>query len=97
MKNSESKGKSLQNWLDEPENYAEVRSDLFALMSDLKQCKDKLSKLNNLGIVQEYFQEPVRTSVSSISDTIYLLGKINGFTLADDVLEVEGFAEDLAK
>ena len=76
-----------QAYMNEPDNYREIRIEVTNLMKALKDCKDRFKKIHDLPIVQEQFQEPGQTTLGSLSQAIYLLGEIHGYMLADDVLE----------
>lgn len=78
---------NVQAYMNEPTNYKEIRNEVTSLMTAIKNCKDRFKKINGLAIVQEQFQEPGKTTLSSLNQAIYLLGEIYGYMLADDVLE----------
>jgi hypothetical protein len=78
---------NVQAYMNEPKNYKEIRNEVTSLMTAIKSCKDRFKKINGLAIVQEQFQEPGETTLSSLNQAIYLLGEIYGYMLADDVLE----------
>ena len=76
-----------QAYMNEPDNYKEIRTEVTNLMAAIKDCKDRFKKIHDLPIVQEQFQEPGQTTMGSLNQAIYLLGEIHGYMLADDVLE----------
>lgn len=75
-----------QAYMNEPEDYKEIRNEVVSLMAAIKSCTDRFRKIHDLPIVQEQFQEPGQTTLGTLSQAIYLLGEIHGYILADDVL-----------
>lgn len=84
MKKNNSCGDSL---LNEPENYSDVRVKIQSLMDKLMDCKRELKEIAEIGVIQEQFSEESQTDLGNISQVIYSLGAIYGYTLADDTLE----------
>ena len=84
MKKNYSCGDSL---LNEPENYSDVRVKIQSLMDKLMDCKQELKEIAEIGVIQEQFSEESQTDLGNISQVIYSLGAIYGYTLADDTLE----------
>ena len=76
-----------QAYMNEPDNYKEIRTEVASLMAAIKSCKDRFKKIHDVPIVQEQFQEAGQTTLGTLNQAIYLLGEIHGYMLADDVLE----------
>ena len=78
----------LKGFADEPDNYSEVREVIFNLMSDAHKVRKEVSKLNDsIEIINECYDEPIKTAVSNLEQVVILLGDIYGYLLADDILE----------
>lgn len=78
---------NVDRLLDEPENYVEVRVKIQNLMKKLMDCKQDLKEISDLGLVQEQFSENSKMDLGAITQIIYSLGEIYGYTYADDTLE----------
>lgn len=69
---------------EEPENYNQVRKDLKALMSDLRKCRDRLDEIKEMPIFAESFSKKMSEAFGGVSSTLWLLGELYGYSLADD-------------
>ena len=78
---------NVDRLLDEPENYIEEGVKIQNLMKKLMDCKQDLKEISDLGLVQEQFSESSKMDLGAITQIIYSLGEIYGYTYADDTLE----------
>lgn len=75
------------SYTNEPQNYQKVRGTILSLMNDIKKAKEDVKVIASLDIVVEAFQERTELLSKQLSQAIYLLGEIYGYTLSDDILE----------
>ena len=71
---------------NEPANYQEARESILSLMRNLTKAKKDMKAISELDIVVEQFQERAREIIGELSQAVYSLGEIYGYTLSDDIL-----------
>lgn len=74
------------SYANEPANYQEARESILSLMRNLTKAKKDMKAISELDIVVEQFQERTREIIGELSQAVYSLGEIYGYTLSDDVL-----------
>ena len=75
------------SYANEPANYQEARESILSLMRNLTKAKKDMKAISELDIVVEQFQERTREIIGELSQAVYSLGEIYGYTLSDDILE----------
>lgn len=74
------------SYANEPANYQEARESILSLMRNLTKAKKDMKAISELDIVVEQFQERTREIIGELSQAVYSLGEIYGYTLSDDIL-----------
>lgn len=74
------------SYANEPANYQEARESILSLMRNLTKAKKDMKAISELDIVVEQFQERTREIIGELSQSVYSLGEIYGYTLSDDIL-----------
>lgn len=74
-------------YVNEPKNYNDLRVKIENLMRTVNQVKKDFNEISNIDLIQEQFQERTREAKGQLSQMIYLLGEVYGYSLSDDILE----------
>ena len=74
------------SYANEPANYQEARESILSLMRNPTKAKKDMKAISELDIVVEQFQERTREIIGELSQAVYSLGEIYGYTLSDDIL-----------
>lgn len=74
-------------YVNEPKNYKDLRVKIENLMKTVNQVKKDFNEISDIDLVQEQFQERAREAKGQLSQMVYLLGEVYGYSLSDDVLE----------
>jgi len=87
MKKETSTGDTMASYLDEPENYKALRSEILDLMERVMSVKSDFNEIAGTGIIYERFQEQSTQIKRELTQMIFTLGEIHGYCLADDIVE----------
>lgn len=79
-------GKKI-DYVNEPKNYNDLRVKIENLMRTVNQVKKDFNEISDIDLIQEQFQERTREAKGQLSQMIYLLGEVYGYSLSDDILE----------
>ena len=75
------------NTVEEPDNYQEVRSSIKKAMIQLGEIRKSISPILDLQTLQEDLESEIKDLRNNLINSILILGKIQGYCLADDIIE----------
>lgn len=74
-------------YLGEPENYQKTRVEMLSLMNTINKFRQDFDRVTSIALLQEHFKEEAAEVKQNLFQAIYLLGKMHGYTIADDLIE----------
>lgn len=78
---------NITAYLDEPGSYKETRNNLLNMMNSFDKLRKEFNIVANMALMQEHFRDRTMEVNEQLYQTIYLLGEMYGFTMADDIIE----------